>query len=287
MGNFSLQFISTMKVLVLIVCLSAFFLLNEACRLKACQMCRPPGGTVLTKIITKRSPNVKCAHHRVIEISREKREVDPNRKCWSIMENSGIESAYFPYATAHRIHSMSLQDLRNFFDPEAPEINGIPTIVEGIVVNNTMEDSSPFNSDGLRGLASALSESKDLENSDVLLAPKLIQMILHPFHMQEMWTNMKPMYDELVKNPPKNKQLCPCVKDVKNNQVWKYLEWMASGEGVTHEEEDEYLEYGYNASNNNVNNYWMNSVRLDLLQYNDEKSDLYSAAVFIYCMLNE
>ena len=213
---------------------------------------------------------------------------------------------------------MSLQDLRNFFDPEAPEINGIPTIVEGIVVNNTMEDSSPFNSDGLRGLASALSESKDLgkwyyfvlfifnicfflykyninlfvfflhvENSDVLLAPKLIQMILHPFHMQEMWTNMKPMYDELVKNPPKNKQLCPCVKDVKNNQVWKYLEWMASGEGVTHEEEDEYLEYGYNASNNNVNNYWMNSVRLDLLQYNDEKSDLYSAAVFIYCMLNE
>ena len=57
---------------------------------------------------------------------------------------------------------MSLQDLRNFFDPEAPEINGIPTIVEGIVVNNTMEDSSPFNSDGLRGLASALSESKDL-----------------------------------------------------------------------------------------------------------------------------
>ena len=126
-----------------------------------------------------------------------------------------------------------------------------------------------------------------VENSDVLLAPKLIQMILHPFHMQEMWTNMKPMYDELVKNPPKNKQLCPCVKDVKNNQVWKYLEWMASGEGVTHEEEDEYLESGYNASNNNVNNYWMNSVRLDLLQYNDEKSDLYSAAVFIYCMLNE
>ena len=85
--------------------MSAFFLLNEACRLKACQMCRPPGGTVLTKIITKRSPNVKCAHHRVIEISREKREVDPNRKCWSIMENSGIESAYFPYATAHRFES--------------------------------------------------------------------------------------------------------------------------------------------------------------------------------------
>ena len=73
--------------------------------MKACQMCRPPGGTVLTKIITKRSPNVKCAHHRVIEISREKREVDPNRKCWSIMENSGIESAYFPYATAHRFES--------------------------------------------------------------------------------------------------------------------------------------------------------------------------------------
>jgi len=239
-------------------------------------MCKPPQ---LASVLQGKNLAVKCANHR-ISISRKKRELDPNRKCWSIMDNEGIESAYFPYATAHRIHSMSLQDLRHFFNPEAPRINGIPTIVDGIVVNNTVEDSSPFKSDGLRGLASALSESKDL-------APKLIQMILHPFHMQEMWANMKPMYDELVRNPPKNKQLCPCIKDVKNNQVWKYLEWMATGEGVTHDEEDEYLEAGYNSHNNNVYDYWMNSVRLDLLQYNEEKSDLYSAAVFIYCMLNE
>jgi hypothetical protein len=248
-------------------------------------MCKPPQAQLAS--IFQGKANVKCANHR-IAISRKKRDVaDPNRKCWSIMDNAGIESAYFPYATAHRIHSMSLQDLRHFFDPEAPKINGIPTIVDGIVVNNTVEDSSPFKSVGLRGLDSALSESKDLENSDILLAAKLIQMILHPFHMQEMWTNMKPMYDKLVINPPKNKQLCPCVKDVKNNQVWKYLEWMASGEGVTHDEEDEYLEAGFNGHNNNVYDYWMNSVRLDLLQYNEEKSDLYSAAVFIYCMLNE
>ena len=63
---------------------------------------------------------------------------------------------------------MSLQDLRNFIDPEAPKINGIPTIVDGVVVNNTVEDSSPFNSDGLRGLASALSESKDLGMVELL-----------------------------------------------------------------------------------------------------------------------
>ena len=58
----------------------------------------------MAKHMAKRSPNVACAHHRIAS-SREKREVDPNGKCWSIMENSGIESAYFPYATAHRFES--------------------------------------------------------------------------------------------------------------------------------------------------------------------------------------
>ena len=66
---------------------------------------------------------------------------------------------------------MSLQDLRHFFNPEAPRINGIPTIVDGIVVNNTVEDSSPFKSDGLRGLDSALSESKDLGKWHVVFLP--------------------------------------------------------------------------------------------------------------------
>ena len=57
----------------------------------------------------------------------------------------------------------------------------------------------------------------------------ILDVIIHEFHMQDLWTMMKPMYDELVRNPPKNKELCPCIKDIENNQILKYMKWMATG----------------------------------------------------------
>ena len=45
--------------------------------------------------------------------------------------------------------------------------------------------------------------------------------------MQDMWSQMKPVYQELVKNPPTDKALCPCVKDVHNNGVFHNLQGMS------------------------------------------------------------
>ena len=54
--------------------------------------------------------------HRCSRFRRTKREVnlqlgDPNGKCWTIMDNAGIDSAYFPFATAHRLESNELKVL--------------------------------------------------------------------------------------------------------------------------------------------------------------------------------
>ena len=71
-------------------------------------MCKPPPQAQLASVLQGKEA-VKCANHR-IAISRKKRDVaDPNRKCWSIMDNAGIESAYFPYATAHRFEFCFLE----------------------------------------------------------------------------------------------------------------------------------------------------------------------------------
>ena len=117
-----------------------------------------------------------------------------------------------------------------------------------------------------------------LVHSDMV--PNLLHMILHYSHMQDLWTMMKPLYDELVRNPPKDKQLCPCIKDVKNNQVLKYLKWLGSEEHLDYEI-SEVFDY------NEIYDYWMDKLRPDFLKYYEEKSDSYSAAMFIYCMLNE
>ena len=39
-------------------------------------------------------------------------------KCWPLMESVGL-TARFPGAVSHAIHSLTLEDLRHYFDPQA------------------------------------------------------------------------------------------------------------------------------------------------------------------------
>ena len=67
-----------------------------------------------------------------------------------------------------RIHSLSLQDLRQFIDPDAPKTNGIPTInfdqtSDNVILNNTRDDPNLFAASGLRAFDSVLSHVKNLQ----------------------------------------------------------------------------------------------------------------------------
>ena len=42
----------------------------------------------------------------------------PMEKCWPLMEYVGL-TARFPGAVSHAIHSLTLEDLRHYFDPQA------------------------------------------------------------------------------------------------------------------------------------------------------------------------
>ena len=80
-----------------------FLLLNEVHSIKRENIRIPPGGKI----------------HRCSREGRTKREVyplvaDPNEKCWSVMDNAGVDSAYFPFATAHRLESNELEVLSKF-----------------------------------------------------------------------------------------------------------------------------------------------------------------------------
>merc|ERR1719175_344244 len=48
--------------------------------------------------------------------------------CFSILEQSQVLSATYPKRIAHGVHSLTLADLRHYFNPKANETNNIPTI---------------------------------------------------------------------------------------------------------------------------------------------------------------
>lgn len=230
---------------------------------------------------------------------RRKREV-PNEKCWSLMDASGIDVFNFPFAVSHRIHSLSLQDLRQFIDPDAPKANGIPTInvdqtSDIVILNNTRDDPSPFAASGLRALDSVLSNVKNLryeiaKGSDMdKRAPLVMTRLIHEFHMQDLWALMKPIYDKLVANPPENRQLCPCITDIENNKVLGYLRWMSKGKALIGDGDVNAIDKGKKVEMfdaNSIYSLW-SEERMKLQKFHEAKDGSYSAAIFLYCMLNE
>ena len=48
--------------------------------------------------------------------------------CDEVFSNAGLNYSSFWKGAAHGIHSLSLEEIRYFFEPEAPEDNKIPTV---------------------------------------------------------------------------------------------------------------------------------------------------------------
>ena len=53
---------------------------------------------------------------------------DVSRTCGEIFQDNGLNYTTFSLGAAHGLHSISLEEIRHFFEAEAPEINKIPVI---------------------------------------------------------------------------------------------------------------------------------------------------------------
>jgi len=129
---------------------------------------------------------------------------------------------------AHSIHSLTLNMIRVYFNPNATAENGIPTVnlnrseqnhlhENAVFVNltNSMDDYGPFFS-----LDLILSNMDDtdygIKNSNVL------DRIAHAMHMHHMWEHASKMYKDLVENPPES-ATCTCLMDTHKEAIMKNL----------------------------------------------------------------
>jgi len=122
--------------------------------------------------------------------------------------------------------------------------------------------------------------------------PLVLNRIIHHAHMQDMWSIMQPVFKDLVKNPPSDPALCPCVKDAQKNGVIDELHDMIrdKGSALIGDPDVEYEEGEVEVFNSkSIQDYWMDVERKELVgAYDDEvKVDTYGAALFLYCKLRE
>merc|ERR1711872_542626 len=144
--------------------------------------------------------------------------------CFTILEQSQALSATYPKRITHGIHSLTLADLRYYFNPNANETNNIPTINRDlsspIPILNDAPDigrSDRFKTIGLLVAEEVvLKEDRDwdIHGGDIL------DKLLHALHMHEVWLETSRLYKGLLDSPPDDPSICPCLADVENNGIF-------------------------------------------------------------------
>lgn len=119
--------------------------------------------------------------------------------CSSILLPS--PKAFFQ-SVAHGLHSVTLEDLRRYFDPDTPVVNGIPTANydlssrERPVLTDApslrLENDVIAGSDGLRAMAAVLGMGGVQDQGSLLMdGATAMEKIGHQFHMQMVSNSLK------------------------------------------------------------------------------------------------
>jgi hypothetical protein len=154
-------------------------------------------------------------------------QVSVSRTCREIFEDNGLNYTTFSLGAAHGLHSISLEEIRYFFDAEAPEINKIPVINTDFRSEQSLLFNAPLwgFSDRFSTWSLKIMDFIMLNDKPYFLEQGVntLEKIVHQFHMHEIYEQASVIYQELKSDPPVDPDFCPCVNDVTANGILEDL----------------------------------------------------------------
>ena len=153
------------------------------------------------------------------------------RICASLFRTQGFSSNYNE-TIAHAIHSMTVQGLQ-MFNSKVTDKNSVPTVnmdrrssVKVIDYAPSDDLGSDFNTFSMNTIDKILSNiGKDNDGLGSFWSP--LERIAHKFHMLDVWSKVKEVYDEQVLSDPPSEDICDCLLDVKNNGIYQAVAWVS------------------------------------------------------------
>lgn len=152
-------------------------------------------------------------------------------QCEKIMKKGGVSDSFAKHVS-HAVHSLTIEDIKMYFNKHVGENNGIP------VVNPMLRDPQ-------RVLANAPVMGYDdefvtdgMKHFDVIMAGvnmkgwhltafELLERLSHVYHMSEIWASAGKKYKKVAKRVEVDSELCDCVRDIDSNGLSKYLQLTA------------------------------------------------------------
>jgi len=143
--------------------------------------------------------------------------------CEEVMANNGLNFSSFWQGAAHGSHSIALEEIRHFFEPEAAEHNKIPVVNTNLSAEQTVLFNAPLRGydEDFKTLALKVMAFFMLHDRPNFFQQGVntLEKIAHQYHMHEIYTAAVPIYKKLKETPPSDPELCPCVNDVTANGV--------------------------------------------------------------------
>jgi len=144
-------------------------------------------------------------------------------RCEEVMANHGLNFSSFWHGAAHGLHSISLEEIRHFFEEDASEQNRIPVVNSNLSSETTILFNAQlrgydddFKTMALKVMAFfMLNDRPDFYQQGV----NTLEKITHQYHMHEIYMAATPIYKKMKEDPPTDQELCPCVNDVTANGI--------------------------------------------------------------------
>jgi len=151
--------------------------------------------------------------------------------CLDIMARNGLNFSSFWHGAAHGLHSLHLEEIRHFFEPDATEHNKIPVVNKNLSSQQTILFDAPlagydeqFNTMALKVMAYfMLNDRKDFFEQGL----NTLEKLSHQYHMHEIYAAAAPIYKRMKEKPPTDSELCGCVNDITGNGILTEMVHMA------------------------------------------------------------
>jgi len=165
-------------------------------------------------------------------------------------------SPYFARNVAHRLHSLTLEDIQMYFKADVGDENGIPTVNKDLESETRILENTPladldmkFTTPALRYMDLVLRNMD--KNYYSITNFSVLEKLAHMYHMGELWQHASTHYSSLLLNPPP-REVCTCASSSHLNSVTQELNLLAlkiKYPGITSGEYNEkkglFNDYGY------------------------------------------
>merc|ERR1711962_90789 len=143
--------------------------------------------------------------------------------CSDVMARNGMNFSSFAKHASHGLHSLYLEEIRHFFEPNATEDNKIPVVNKNLSSQQAILFDAPlagydkhWGTMALKVMSFfMLNDHPDFFHQGL----NTLEKVAHQYHMHEIFSAAAPIYEKMKENPPTDQHLCGCVNDVVGNGI--------------------------------------------------------------------